>query len=75
MRWRGGGKRQNDVAEYAALIDAWHRAGVLTHERAIAAAPPGRDHHFPFQRGGRFSVNAFTPSIMSSDLKSSAISE
>jgi len=34
-----GGKRQNKVEDYAVLIDAWHRAGVLTHVGYIIGFP------------------------------------
>lgn len=34
-----GGKRQNRVADYAALIDAWRRADILTHVGYIIGFP------------------------------------
>ena len=36
---RDGGKRQNRVTDYAALIDAWRAAGILTHVGYIIGFP------------------------------------
>ena len=36
---RNGGKRQNQVADYAALVEAWHRADILTHVGYIIGFP------------------------------------
>ena len=36
---RDGGKRQNRVADYAALVDTWHRAGILTHVGYVIGFP------------------------------------
>jgi Radical SAM superfamily len=39
---RDGGKRQNHVADYAALVETWHRAGILTHVGYIIGFPHDR---------------------------------